>query len=70
MTLPEALLSAYFVIGILFTTFAVISKKQEGGFMSSYPWAEEPILFAVAMLFWPITIAFLMFSKRDEGSPK
>jgi len=65
MSLPALLFFGYLGVGIALTTVAVIGKKKEGGFWSSYPWAAEPVLFIAAMILWPVTILVLLF-----GSPK
>jgi len=62
MSLPATLFFVYLVVGVLLSLVAVIAKKKEGGFWSSYPWAAEPALFGIAIVFWPITFLVLMFS--------
>jgi len=70
MSFPATLLFVYFVVGVLFALVAVIAKKKEDGFWSSYPWAAEPALFAVAIAFWPVTILLLMFSGSTKKNPR
>lgn len=71
MSLPATLFFVYLVVGVLLTLVAVIGKKKEGGFWSSYPWAAEPALFGIAMVLWPITLLVMMFSgsKRRNTEP-
>jgi hypothetical protein len=71
MSLPALLFFSYLGVGIALATVAVIGKKKEDGFWSSYPWAAEPVLFIAAMIFWPVTILVVLFSspKRKPGEP-
>lgn len=66
MSLPALLLSAYLVCGVLFTMIAVVRKRNGSGFLSSFPWAAEPALFGIAMVFWPVTVLVLLISKQKE----
>lgn len=63
MSLPIALFFCYLGGGVLVSLIAVIAKKKEDGFWSSYPWAAEPVLFCAAMIFWPITLLVLLFAQ-------